>query len=156
MDATESCYLSTPVGWLAVQADALGLTRIDIIKEPPKTVAPISYPHLKEAYRQLSEYFRGERAEFSLRLNPDGTEFQRSVWRGLTEIPFGATVSYKELATRVGRPGGARAVGMANNRNPLPIVIPCHRVLGADGSLVGYGLGLEVKKTLLNHEGIAV
>jgi methylated-DNA-[protein]-cysteine S-methyltransferase len=153
MSTSESCYLNTPVGWLRISADASGLTEISFIEDPPKTPQPVHLPHLKEAYRQLSEYFRGERMSFNLPLNPRGTDFQRSVWRTLTQVPFGTTISYKALAQEVGCPGGARAVGQANNRNPLPIVVPCHRVIGADGELAGYALGPEVKRTLLRIEG---
>lgn len=149
----EVCHLNTPVGWLRISADTAGLTAIDFIDEPPKMVEQVSYPHLKEAYRQLSEYFRGERLSFNLPLNPGGTQFQRAVWERLNDIPFGTTISYKELAERVGKPGAARAVGMANRRNPLPIVVPCHRVIGAGGELVGYALGVDVKRTLLRIEG---
>ncbi len=153
MSQEQYCYLNTSVGWLRVAADEAGISAISFIAEPPKVLSPVTHVHLKEAYRQLAEYFRGERISFSLPLNPRGTEFQKSVWKGLTEIPFGTTMSYKELATRVGKPGGARAVGMANNKNPLPIVVPCHRVIGSNGDLVGYAPGLDVKKKLLSIEG---
>ena len=140
-------------GWLKIDADAVGLTNIEFIAQPPKVVPPMTLPHLKDACRQLDEYFRGERTEFNLQLNPRGTDFQRNVWTELTKIPFGTTLSYKQLADQVGCPGGARAVGMANNKNPLPIVVPCHRVVGANGDLVGYAPGLGVKKKLLTMEG---
>ena len=152
-ETVEVCYLNTPVGWLRISADALGLTAIDFIDEPPKTVQPVSFPHLKEAYRQLNEYFRGERLSFNLPLNPGGTDFQRAVWDVLEAIPFGTTISYKELAERLGKPGATRAVGQANNRNPLPIVVPCHRVVGAGGELGGFALGPDVKRALLRIEG---
>ncbi len=155
MNPEQHCYLNTPVGWLRISADEVGIAAIAFIADPPKVLETVTYAHLKEAYRQLAEYFRGERISFSLPLNPRGTDFQKIVWKGLTEIPFGTTMSYKELATKVGKPGGARAVGMANNRNPLPIVIPCHRVIGANGDLVGYAPGLDVKKKLLTIEGAA-
>jgi len=109
--------------------------------------------HLDDARRQLGEYFAGARRAFELRLAPRGTEFQRLVWFALAEIPYGATWSYAELARRVGRPKAVRAVGAANGANPLPIVLPCHRVIGADGSLVGYGGGLSAKRFLLDLEG---
>ncbi len=105
-----------------------------------------------EAKRQLAEYFAGARTEFDLPLAPEGTEFQRRVWEELTRIPYGQTISYGELARRIGQPGSARAVGLANGRNPISIVVPCHRVIGANGSLVGYGGGLPRKKALLAHE----
>lgn len=101
---------------------------------------------------QLEEYFRGARREFDLPLAPRGTDFQRRVWDALREIPFGRTVSYIDIARRLGDPAAVRAVGAANGRNPIPIVVPCHRVIGADGSLVGFGGGIERKRWLLAHE----
>jgi methylated-DNA-[protein]-cysteine S-methyltransferase len=105
-----------------------------------------------EAIRQLREYFAGKRVEFDLPLAPEGTAFQRGVWRQLQEIPYGETISYGELARRVGNPKASRAVGSANGANPLPIVIPCHRVIAGDGSLGGFGGGLPTKQTLLDLE----
>lgn len=107
---------------------------------------------LKEAARQLGAYFAGELDAFSLPLEPSGTDFMKQVWTALCEIPYGKTATYGEIAKKVGKPKAARAVGLANNRNPIPIVIPCHRVIGADGSLTGYGGGLEMKKKLLDLE----
>jgi methylated-DNA-[protein]-cysteine S-methyltransferase len=104
------------------------------------------------ALEQIDAYFRGDLKEFSLPLDPAGTEFQRTVWLALADIPFGETESYGELATRVGNPKACRAVGLANGRNPIPLVLPCHRVIGANGSLTGYGGGLELKQRLLDHE----
>jgi len=108
---------------------------------------------LRRARRQLDEYFAGKRRAFDLPLSPAGTEFQRSVWTTLATIPYGETISYAQLASRIGRPGAVRAVGAANGRNPLPIVLPCHRVIGADGSLTGFGGGLPTKQFLLKLEG---
>jgi methylated-DNA-[protein]-cysteine S-methyltransferase len=102
---------------------------------------------------QLEEYFAGRRQDFDLPLAPRGSEFQRRVWEELSRIPYGVTISYAELAARVGRPGAARAVGRANGTNPIPVVIPCHRVIGADGSLTGYGGGMPLKRALLALEG---
>ena len=107
---------------------------------------------IKEAYRQLSEYLIGERKSFDLPFNPRGTEFQRQVWKALFDIPYGETRSYKQIAEAIGNPKAVRAVGMANNRNPLLIVIPCHRVIGANGKLVGYAAGIEMKEYLLKLE----
>lgn len=107
---------------------------------------------LQEASRQLAAWFKGELKKFSLPLAPEGTPFMKSVWQALCDIPYGKTASYKEIATAVDNPKAMRAVGMANNRNPLPIFIPCHRVIGADGSLVGYGGGLDIKVKLLELE----
>ncbi|HSG40106.1 MAG TPA: methylated-DNA--[protein]-cysteine S-methyltransferase [Thermoanaerobaculia bacterium] len=106
--------------------------------------------------RQLEEYFAGERQEFDLQLAPQGTPFELSVWEELKRIPFGETRSYGEIAQAIGRPGSARAVGRANGANPLPIVVPCHRVIGADGSLTGFGGGLDAKERLLEIEGRAL
>lgn len=107
---------------------------------------------LKEAVKQLNEYFEGKRKKFDLPVNPKGTEFMQSVWKELKKIPYGKTATYKEIAERVGNPKAARAVGMANNKNPIPIIIPCHRVIGANGKLVGYALGLNMKEQLLKLE----
>jgi methylated-DNA-[protein]-cysteine S-methyltransferase len=105
-----------------------------------------------EARKQLTEYFNGKRADFDFLLAPEGTSFQRKVWNALCDIPYGETISYGELARRIGQPTAARAVGLANGSNPLPIVVPCHRVIGADGSLTGFGGGIERKRWLLAHE----
>lgn len=109
-------------------------------------------PLIQEAYRQLTEYLIGVRKCFDLPLNPRGTEFQQQVWKVLCDIPYGGTRSYKQIAEAIGNPKAVRAVGMANNRNPLLIVIPCHRVIGANGKLVGYGAGIEKKEFLLKLE----
>lgn len=111
---------------------------------------------IKEANRQLSEYLKGERKAFDLPLNPKGTDFQKRVWRALCDIPYGETRSYKQIAEAIGNPKAVRAVGMANNRNPITIVVPCHRVIGADGKLVGYGGGLEMKDFLLRLESCSL
>jgi methylated-DNA-[protein]-cysteine S-methyltransferase len=105
-----------------------------------------------EARQQLAEYFTGERTSFDLQLHLEGGAFQRTVWHALTEIPYGQTISYGELARRIGRPDLARAVGTANGQNPIAVIVPCHRVIGADGKLVGYGGGLENKRLLLDLE----
>ena len=110
---------------------------------------------IKKAADQLAEYFAGGRTEFDLPLAPVGTEFQRSVWRALQTIPFGETRSYGDIASQIGNPKASRAVGMANNRNPIAIIIPCHRVIGRDGSLTGYGGGLDIKRQLLDLEKAA-
>jgi methylated-DNA-[protein]-cysteine S-methyltransferase len=109
-------------------------------------------PVLTRAAEQLAEYFAGERRDFDLPLAPRGTSFQVAVWRALEQIPFGATCSYGELARVVGRPSASRAVGAANGQNPLAIILPCHRVIGANGDLTGYGGGLPLKRWLLDHE----
>ena len=117
-----------------------------------RALAPSGHPVLARAREQLAEYFAGKRTDFDLPLSATGTEFQESVWRALQDIPYGETVSYGTIATRVGRPTAVRAVGAANGANPIAIVIPCHRVIGADGSLTGYGGGEARKKWLLALE----
>lgn len=107
---------------------------------------------IEKVSEQLREYLAGERQAFDLPLRPEGTEFQKKVWDALTAIPYGETRSYQEIAVQIGNPEACRAVGMANNRNPIPIIIPCHRVIGARGSLVGYGGGLDIKVKLLEIE----
>jgi methylated-DNA-[protein]-cysteine S-methyltransferase len=148
--------MATPIGPLTLIADDDGLRGIRFATErsrlPESDAAGADHPVLVETVRQLDEYFAGERREFDLPLRPAGTAFQLAAWRALRAIPYGRTVSYGEQARRLGHPGRARAVGAANGRNPLPIVVPCHRVIGADGSLTGFGGGLETKAWLLDHE----
>jgi methylated-DNA-[protein]-cysteine S-methyltransferase len=151
--------IETPIGPLTVAADEAGLRRIFFPSRgkahaPDKDWVRDSGP-FRELARQLGEYFAGTRRAFSLGLAPEGTEFQLTTWRALSEIPYGTTISYAELARRVGRPAASRAVGAANGANPLPIVVPCHRVIGADGSLTGFGGGLPTKRALLELEGAA-
>jgi len=112
-------------------------------------------PHLDKAEQQLEAYFRGDSRLFDLDLDLRGTSFQVGVWQALTRIPYGETRSYKDIAGQVGSPKAVRAVGGANNRNPIPIIVPCHRVIGAGGQLVGYGGGLSIKTFLLQHEGLS-
>lgn len=113
-------------------------------------------PLFREARRQLEEYFSGQRQTFSLPLHPEGSDFQRRVWLALQDIPYGTSISYRDLAARVGTPRGFQAVGQANGRNPLPIFIPCHRVIAANGSLGGYSSGLGYKRFLLELEGVQI
>ena len=117
--------------------------------ERPRSVG---VPILDEAVRQLAEYFVGDRVEFDVALDPIGTDFQRDAWTALTRIPYGETVSYGEQAERMGDRSKARAVGAANGRNPIPVIVPCHRVIGSDGSLTGFAGGLDAKRWLLEHE----
>lgn len=152
------CYdeLDTPIGLLRLVADAHGLREIWF---PSGHHQRVPAPHwqrapaqLAEASRQLREYFAGERQQFELALHPLGTAFQQQVWQELARIPYGRTISYGELAQRIAHPQAVRAVGAANGRNPLPIVLPCHRVIGANGSLTGFGGGLPTKRFLLSME----
>lgn len=144
-------YLDSPIGPLAVTATATGIVavRYVIAKGAPSSRPPAC---LSQALSQLEDYFAGTRRTFSLPLLPQGTVFQATVWAALIHIPFGQTASYREIAARIGRPRAVRAVGDANGRNSLNILIPCHRVVGADGSLTGYGGGLWRKQWLLDHE----
>ena len=123
-----------------------------ISKVYPTAELNASEPMLRESVQQLSEYFSGERTDFSIKLFLSGTDFQKQVWNGLLEIPYGKTISYGALATTLNSPGGKRAVGAANGQNPIPIIIPCHRVIAADGSLGGYTGGLVIKRKLLDLE----
>ena len=154
----------SPIGTLLVVVDGQGaIVRIDfpntatrdhVAAELARRGIALADSEEKTAAvrRQLEEYFAGARRSFDLPVSPQGTEFQRRVWRALCEIPYGETTSYGDLAGRLGRPGASRAVGRANATNPIPIVIPCHRVIGADGSLTGFGGGLDLKRRLLDLE----
>jgi|HubBroStandDraft_5_1064220.scaffolds.fasta_scaffold268992_1 methylated-DNA-[protein]-cysteine S-methyltransferase len=151
------CYLDSPIGKLLIAGDSDAIHQINFAKNgkpsrPEAEWQESSRGPLAQAARQLTEYFAGKRTDFDLPLAPEGTEFQRSVWRRLQEIPYGETISYGELARRVGNPKASRAVGAANGQNPIPIVIPCHRVIGANGKLTGFGGGLPTKEALLALE----
>lgn len=144
--------IASPVGALTIEADGEALTAIRF-GGAPAPVNDDTPPLLREAARQLTAYFAGRRQQFDLPLRPSGSPFQRAVWAALCEIPYGEVRSYRAIAERIGRPRAARAVGRANHLNPLPILIPCHRVIGASGALTGYGGGLAVKERLLGIEG---
>jgi methylated-DNA-[protein]-cysteine S-methyltransferase len=157
------CSLDSPIGTLTLTAedDALTGLYMDLFrgsadKRPTFDAGwaqSDDHPLLKLCRRQLKEYFAGRRRAFELPLRPAGSAFQQSVWRELTAIPFGVTRSYGDIARRLGNPNASRAVGLANGRNPIAVIIPCHRVIGADGSLTGFGGGLPRKQWLLTHEG---
>jgi methylated-DNA-[protein]-cysteine S-methyltransferase len=148
--------IESPVGPLLLVADAAGLRQINFVNGRNQARRNSSWTEnavpLQETVRQLRAYFGGELEEFDLPLAPEGTEFQRKVWRSLCEIPYGETISYGELARRLKNPNASRAVGLANGSNPIPIVIPCHRVIGSNGKLTGYGGGLPIKEKLLALE----
>ncbi|MEM8824533.1 MAG: methylated-DNA--[protein]-cysteine S-methyltransferase [Pseudomonadota bacterium] len=152
-------YLDMPIGPLLLAADEIGLARVSFptgdrtVRPGPDWVEDAA--PLQAAIAQLQAYFAGELTVFDMALSPGGTPFQRQVWLTLPEIGFGETATYSEIAARIGRPKASRAVGAANGANPLPIVLPCHRIVGADGSLTGFGGGLPVKRFLLTHEGRA-
>ena len=156
---SEVCWwrsVPSPIGDLAVAGDRSALRHVRLPGTWRETDLPAAWERgdgeLDEAAAQLAEYFAGERTEFTLALAPRGTAFQQRVWWALADIDFGATATYGEIAATVGNPRASRAVGMANNRNPIALFIPCHRVIGANGSLTGYGGGIEMKSWLLAHE----
>ncbi len=147
----ETAFIQTPLGTAKLEGDENGLTAITVLdtEEALTEIIPIE---LEDATYQLKEYFEGSRTRFDLVLNPSGTDFQKSVWKALQEIPYGKTVSYLDLSKTLGDVKAIRAVASANGKNPLWIVVPCHRVIGSDGSLTGYAGGLHRKKWLLEHE----
>lgn len=148
-----SFYYDTKIGRIQIEENGEAITKIHYVqKDIEETAVGKETGLLKEAIKQLNEYFEGKRNIFDLQLAPEGTEFQKKVWNALREIPFGETKSYGEIAKLIGNEKASRAVGMANNKNPIMIVIPCHRVIGANGKLVGYAAGVEVKEMLLNLE----
>jgi methylated-DNA-[protein]-cysteine S-methyltransferase len=156
MNPLSYTQIDSPIGPLLLAADDTGLREILFVHgrhpvRPDPSWQENSAP-LKPVISQLNAYFAGELETFDLPLAPEGTPFQQSVWRELREIPFGETISYGELAQRIGNPKASRAVGLANGSNPIPIVIPCHRVIGSNGKLTGYGGGLPIKEKLLALE----
>lgn len=152
----KSTYYLSPIGLIQLQGNETYITHIqftsDNVQKQDIASVPQTWELGKQAIQQLSEYFAGKRTEFTLPLHPQGTAFQVAVWNALQTIPFGETRSYGEIASTIGKPKAARVVGLANNRNPLAIVIPCHRVIGANGNLTGYAGGLDCKAFLLNLE----
>lgn len=152
-----SGVFASPIGPLTLAASDAGLHAIEFpcaaTLDRRMSAVEQGHPVLALVITQLQEYFDGRRREFDLPLAPRGTEFQLKVWHALSSIPYGCTVSYADVARQIGRPTATRAVGAANGRNPLPIVLPCHRVIGADGSLTGFGGGLPAKQFLLQLEG---
>lgn len=147
----ETIYLNTPVGTLEIKGDIDGLAFVNFI-DPEESESKIISESLQNTVQQLSEYFEGNRTNFKLKLNPEGTFFQKKVWQQIKDIPFGKTASYQEIANQLGDPKAIRAAASANGKNPIAIIIPCHRVIGSDGSLIGYAGGLQRKKWLLEHE----
>lgn len=147
-----------PVGDITLVENNGALTHLSYSgsSKLPQDVIIQSTPLLKEVVRQLEEYFAKKRQTFDLPLNPSGTAFQQKVWAALQEIPYGCTAAYKDIAIRTGNPKACRAVGMANNKNPIAIIIPCHRIIGRGGNLVGYAGGLHVKQKLLELEELTL
>jgi methylated-DNA-[protein]-cysteine S-methyltransferase len=163
LQASATSAMETPIGTLRLLAEEDGLTHVffpneDTVKveaaDPASPAALKARPHIEAAEKALQEFFAGTRKEFSgLTLAPRGTPFQQSVWRALLTIPYGVTWSYKDIAEKIGNPKAVRAVGLANGQNPIPVIIPCHRVIGSNGALTGFGGGLPTKEWLLIHEG---
>jgi len=149
----EVAYIQTPIGTAELKGDENGLASITVLdnKKPNDTFPDV----LVDAAKQFQEYFNGDRTVFNLELNPSGTDFQKKVWNALLKIPFGKTISYLELSKQLGDVKAIRAVASANGKNPLWIVVPCHRVIGTNGDLTGYAGGLHRKKWLLEHESPA-
>jgi len=146
----EIAYIQTPIGIAELKGDENGLASVSVLdkNKPIGTIPGI----LESAAKQFQEYFEGTRTEFDLKLNPEGTDFQKKVWEALQEIPFGKTISYLDLSKQLGDVKAIRAVASANGKNPLWILVPCHRVIGTNGDLTGYAGGLHRKKWLLEHE----
>lgn len=148
----KTAFIQTPIGVLEIIGNSLGLSFV-IFKDNEVVIETEEIPEeLKDAVFQLREYFEGSRKEFTLKLDPKGTDFQKRVWEELQKIPYGKTVNYLQIAKRLGDPKVIRAAASANGKNPISIIIPCHRVIGSDGSLTGYAGGLHRKKWLLEHE----
>jgi len=146
----QTVFINTPLGTAKIKGDEMGVSVISILQEGEiSKVIPVE---LKDAVKQLQEYFEGKRTVFNFPINPKGTDFQQKVWKALLEIPYGKTTSYMDLSKKLGDVKAIRAVASANGKNPLWIVVPCHRVIGSDGSLTGYAGGLWRKKWLLEHE----
>ncbi len=152
-NGSSTIYYKSPIGWLAITGITEGIQKLEFVKRRRKDSKdpPVC---LVLCRKQLDDYFQGKGTTFAVPLALEGTAFQKSVWRALLEIPHGIWTTYGEVAETVGRPNAARAVGQAVNINPVVIVVPCHRVMGSDGDLVGYGSGLWRKEWLLEHEGI--
>ena len=147
----ETAYIHTPLGIAKIMGDEEGVSAITVLDEPEE-ITEVIPEVLEDAVYQLQEYFQGKRKVFDLTLNPQGTAFQNRVWDALLDIPYGKTFSYLEVSKMLGDVKAIRAVAAANGRNPLWVVVPCHRVIGSDGSLTGYAGGLHRKKWLLEHE----
>ncbi|MCR8667144.1 methylated-DNA--[protein]-cysteine S-methyltransferase [Aestuariibaculum sp. M13] len=147
----DTCVIKSPLGFTEIIGDDIGIVSVSILNSE-ETVSKNIPETLQDCVLQLNEYFEGKRKEFNLKLNPNGTDFQKSVWKLLQQIPYGKSISYLELSKQLGDVKAIRAVANANGKNPLWIIVPCHRVIGTDGSLTGYAGGLHRKQWLLEHE----
>ncbi len=148
---TYTKYIDTPISWLKLKATQDALLEISFVKEPGESTKD-EIIIIREAANQLEEYLNGNRKEFTIKLAPAGTDFQQKVWQLVEAVPFGETDSYLSIAKQSGSEKNTRAVGLANGKNPIPIIIPCHRIIGSNGKLTGYAGGLERKRWLLHHE----
>ncbi|MGB0916259.1 MAG: methylated-DNA--[protein]-cysteine S-methyltransferase [Flavobacteriales bacterium] len=148
----KSAFYKSPIGWLEIVEEKEAIIEVKFFDDDSFSTSQNLEHVLKDCVQQLDEYFTGNRTEFNLPLNPAGTDFQKTVWAELQNIPFGKTVSYMDMAKRLGDPKVIRAAGTANGKNPIAVIIPCHRVIGSDGSLTGYAGGLKRKQWLLEHE----
>lgn len=146
------CFRETAIGRIGIEEKDGFIVRLWLPSENQAASQGEETPLLREAFAQLEAYLAGQRRTFELPLNPEGTPFMLSVWQALCAVPYGKTASYKAIAEAIGNPKACRAVGMANNRNPIALFIPCHRIIGSNGALVGYGGGLDMKQTLLELE----
>ena len=148
-------YYQSEIGLLEIRRSEKGIVSIAFVESRPMKVSD-PHPLLQECISQLEDYFQGIRREFSVTLDLQGTDFQKQVWQYLLTIPYGQSVSYHDIAIALGKPKGSQAIGNANGKNPIPIIVPCHRVLGSNGKLTGYGGGLWRKEWLLKHEGTLI
>lgn len=152
----DSYFTTSPLGVIKITANDSGIVSLNFARKSLASTQKnkITNRHLRDCVRQLDEYFSGKRLSFDLPLDVTGTPFQKKVWNALRKIPHGQTVSYVDIAQRIGRPKASRAVGGANNKNPITIIVPCHRVVGKNGDLTGYASGLAKKKWLIDHESL--
>ncbi len=151
MSDSFKAYYQSEIGLIEISGTEHGLKSLNFVDQKSGEAVSVD-PALEECVAQLDQYFKGTRKDFSLKLAPEGTEFQQQVWRELSNIPYGQTASYLDIARAIGNEQAVRAVGAANGQNPISIIIPCHRVIGSDGKLTGYGGGLWRKEWLLTHE----
>jgi len=144
-------YYESPIGLVEIVGTSTAITELNFVDERRQNA--VTHPNVRKIKQQVAEYFEGKRHKFDIRLALSGTEFQQQVWQRLQTVPYGRTASYQDIARGIGRPAAVRAVGAANGRNPVAIIVPCHRIIGKNGQLVGYGSGLWRKEWLLKHEG---
>jgi methylated-DNA-[protein]-cysteine S-methyltransferase len=151
MNRTYFSYYKSPIGLIEIVGTPTAITELNFVEERRQDAA--SHTYVRKIKQQVAEYFEGKRRTFDIRLALIGTDFQQHVWQRLQTVPYGRTASYQDIARGIGRPAAVRAVGAANGRNPVAIIVPCHRIIGKNGRLVGYGSGLWRKEWLLRHEG---